>query len=171
MSFYIKTDQWGCDEGYRMFQGYCYQLFLDQMDYADAEMKCQEENAILANPLSFTQIKFIESMMEYELRHRNGSSVTGIYLGLHKWDGEPPVWSLVKDGVGLESEGSFEEQCMIMSFEENEHKGFKFVQCGETFPFICQKSKIIIKSEHKEQIKCPYPGLFGKKSWKERYDS
>ena len=125
-----------------MNQGHCYKLFTDKMDFADAEMKCFSENAILAKPVTFTQAQFIESFTRFELeKNDNVTDAIDVYLGYHRWDEETDAFELLKEGFDLDSDADFKQQCLSMKFENGSHKGWTWSFCDTLGGFVCQKSK------------------------------
>ena len=129
-----------------MSQGHCYKLFRENVDYTDAEMKCQEENAILARPITFTQAEFIESMVKYEDQISNSTTLEKkIFLGYHFWDTEgynDDHFKVLRTGLDLGPNTDFTKDCVVMKFDsEGIHLGWKWSPCEEVSHFICQKSK------------------------------
>ena len=142
---------WGCPDGYYMNQGHCYKLFRENFDYTDAEMKCQEEDAILARPITFTQAEFIESMVKYEDQISNSTTLEKkIFLGYHFWDTEgynDDHFKVLRTGLDLGPNTDFTKDCVVMKFDsEGIHLGWKWSPCEEVSLFICQKSKHYLKT-------------------------
>jgi hypothetical protein len=48
-----------------MVQGYCYKLSRVETSYIEAEIHCKEDFAILAEPKTFIESEFLESLITY----------------------------------------------------------------------------------------------------------
>ena len=149
LGIFFFSDKWGCPDGYYMNQGHCYRLFREKLDHTDAENRCNEENAILARPLTFTQAEFIESMVKYDDSKTNSSTLEkNIHLGYHFWDSEAyndDHFKVLRDGMNLGANSNITKDCVVMKFDaEGSHLGWNWLPCEEISYFICQKSKYII---------------------------
>lgn len=137
---------WGCEEGYWMNQGFCYKIFRTLQDYADAELTCFHEGAILARPMTYTQAEFLESLLAYdEEQNGNGTSPERkVYLGFHVWDSQTlgnKLFKKLRDGTDLGLNNDKTKDCVAMTFDANgAHLGWKWSPCEEPQHFICQKS-------------------------------
>ncbi len=65
------AELWGCPDGYYILQSECYKIFREEKTYPEAEIACIEEGGILANPITFAQSEFLESLIDYDNDEKN----------------------------------------------------------------------------------------------------
>ena len=139
-----------------MNQGHCYKLFREELDHTNAEIKCNEENAVLARPVTFTQAEFIESMVKHEDTTWNSSTLEKkIFLGYNFWDTEgynDDHFKVLRSGLDLGPNTDITKDCVVMKFDsDGTHLGWKWSPCEDTLNFICQKSKYQLIALSKEK--------------------
>ena len=121
--------------------GYCYKLVRELKDYADAELACMQENAILAQPKTFTESEFLESMVSYDDDQVGADPLAKkIYLGHRRRDLLDEDFFDIIEGHGPATGSNGD--CIAMSVSvDGSHEGWKRLACNVPSFFLCQKSK------------------------------
>ena len=130
-----------------MNMGYCYKLVRELKDYADAELACMAEAAILASPKTFSASEFLEAMVSYDDILVNpfepsSGRAKKIYLGHRQGaPGDEDFFDII-EGHGPSSSGNGD--CIAMSVsDDGGHEGWRRLACNVPSFFLCQKSKLI----------------------------
>ena len=142
-NFHFFIELWGCPTGYMMNQGHCYKLFRELKDYTDAMFKCQEEKGVLAEPKTFTQAEFLESLVSHAdmLLNKTDSFEKTIFLGYRLDDLEDSTFFEVIKGHGDGDYAIQNGDCVVMSMDNfGNHKGWMRQPCNTLSHFICQTS-------------------------------
>ena len=112
-------------------------------DYADAELACMQENAILAQPKTFTESEFLESMVSYDddqVLPEGTSQAKKIFLGHRRRDLLDEDFFDIIEGHGPATGSNGD--CIAMSVSvDGSHEGWKRLACNVPSFFLCQKSK------------------------------
>ena len=149
-------DLWGCPDGYYMNLGYCYKLVRELKDYADAELACMLENAILAQPQTFSESEFLESMVTYDdqLQAEPPAEPKKIFLRHRRRDlAEEDFFDIIEGhGPAIGANGD----CIAMSVSvDGSHEGWKRLPCNVPSFFLCQKSKTTSALPSHELLRVP----------------
>lgn len=126
-----------------MNQGHCYKLFREPMDYTDATIKCFEDKGILAEPKTFIQAEFLESLVSYSYQlNMSAPFEKTIFLGFRLGDLEDTTFFNIMKGHGDGSYATQNGDCIAMFLDSTGiHKGWMRQPCNVPSYFICQTSK------------------------------
>jgi hypothetical protein len=138
-----KENLWGCSDGWYMNQGHCFKLIRVLKNYVDAMLMCMAENAILAEPMTFIQSEFLESLVTY-LDKKDGvaNEAKKIWLKFRLDDPDDGQFFKFIDGHTNATTSAQSGDCVTMDIDGSGiHEGWNRVLCNQQAFVICQTSK------------------------------
>ena len=125
-----------------MFKGACYKFYLDELDWDDAEKKCNQDDAHLASIFSDEEAAFVRCLQDAASVHetwiggrRNGNNfiwIDGNAFEYYNWNtGEP-------DNLGGK------EDCIMVYSDPGQqwHDRWNDVPCDVKKNFVCKKQPV-----------------------------
>nr|D1MGU1.1 RecName: Full=Snaclec jerdonibitin subunit beta; AltName: Full=TJ-GPIb-bp subunit beta; Flags: Precursor [Protobothrops jerdonii]ACZ34294.1 TJ-GPIb-bp beta chain [Protobothrops jerdonii] len=119
-----------CPSDWSSYEGHCYRVFQQQMNWADAEKFCtqQRKESHLVSFESSEEVDFVVSKTFPILKENF------VWIGLSNvWNGCRLQWS---DGTELKYNAwSAESECIASKTTDNQ---WWSMDCSKTYPFVCK---------------------------------
>lgn len=144
-----KDESWTCPDGFIMFQQLCYQLNINEMTQAEAEIVCNDNGGRLLHIETRMQHTFITAAFPPTVYKHNQT-----WLHIQKQTNGPldifysgPNGIFVFDFIDYASNPQLDvpdENCVVMdATDASVVNAFKKVSCQQTASFICENQLIL----------------------------